>query len=165
MARLFKIVNHNELILNDINKLNNPFWAIIFYVLHSMSPRRGSLQMNRWNTPTSRVWACVCTHCQRVSGLTHTYSHPIITHKSSFSCCAVVLQTYPYLHWRKCSFRGTPVTGTPRTQRQVCVCFHQCSACIFTNWLFCYSGQPVWVRGSMSYVYVVSGTDTRGHWS
>jgi len=54
-------------------------------------------------------------HCMIV----HTH-WSLICH--SFSWCAVVLQTYLYLHWRKCSFRGTPVTGTPRTQRQVWVC-------------------------------------------
>lgn len=122
-----------------------------------MSPRRGSLQMKQWNTPTSRVWGCMCAHCQRVSVFTHTHTHHIITHMSSFSwyCCVcadisiftlkeVLLQRDP--GYRNSSY---PETG-------VCIIYRfLCSDTLIV----------VSQYGSVSVVSVVLGTDSRWQWS
>lgn len=82
--------------MDAVDTINNPLsvWQshphLFLCFLHSMSLRRGSLQMNPWNNHTSRVWACVCKHCKRVSApYTNTHTH---------SSCTTALSHTAHLH-------------------------------------------------------------------
>ncbi len=119
-----------------------------------MSPRRGSLQMKQWNTPTSRVWACLCAHCQRVSVFTHTR-----THNHSY-ILMILLCLCRHIHIYT---EGSAASEGPRLPELLV----PRDRCVFIIYMFLCSDTLIVVSqyGSVSVVSVVLGTDSRWQWS